>query len=257
MSSSVGSPTTQKGPVEGGGGRNLANHVGKAVRSGVDTTGTGLRSPDTAWDAFLLSPLQNRMSHAKNRTTSSRHEYRVAFKKLPRWAANESKFFSASAGAWVPARHSWLQSRPLGPLLTDYLGSGRLWYHFAPELEFLHFGTTSEVLDHLSSGWPMANRQLSNVRVSCFLLCVQTCLQKWHNAYWGLRNNVIVVLGSTWASTEVFGDLLPRNRVKNVAWFQPPPDGGSHEPFLTFIPSKFRFHVEGLLDCWKIQARLL
>ncbi|KAK6919934.1 GHMP kinase N-terminal domain [Dillenia turbinata] len=39
--------------------------------------------------------------------------------------------------AWVPARHKWLQSRPLGKELIN-------------DLSFLHFGTSSEVLDHLS-----------------------------------------------------------------------------------------------------------
>ncbi|XP_024367740.1 bifunctional fucokinase/GDP-fucose pyrophosphorylase isoform X3 [Physcomitrium patens] len=61
----------------------------------------------------------------------------------------EVSLYEEVAGAWVSARHEWLVSRPLGKKLINALGSSRLYHHCAEELEFLHFGTSSEVLDHL------------------------------------------------------------------------------------------------------------
>ncbi|KAG0577868.1 hypothetical protein KC19_5G187500 [Ceratodon purpureus] len=63
---------------------------------------------------------------------------------------DEVSLYEEIAGAWVLARHGWLASRPLGKKLIDALGSSRLYHHCAEELEFLHFGTSSEVLDHLA-----------------------------------------------------------------------------------------------------------
>ncbi|TXG63061.1 hypothetical protein EZV62_010055 [Acer yangbiense] len=52
--------------------------------------------------------------------------------------------------AWVPAKHDWLKLRPLGEELVSKLGKQRMFSYCAYELSFLHFGTSSEVLDHLS-----------------------------------------------------------------------------------------------------------
>ncbi|PWA76489.1 L-fucokinase/GDP-L-fucose pyrophosphorylase [Artemisia annua] len=52
--------------------------------------------------------------------------------------------------AWVPAKHDWLRSRPLGEELVRSLGKQTMYSYCAYDLLFLHFGTSSEVLDHLS-----------------------------------------------------------------------------------------------------------
>ncbi|KAL2893303.1 Bifunctional fucokinase/fucose pyrophosphorylase [Bienertia sinuspersici] len=52
--------------------------------------------------------------------------------------------------AWVPSKHEWLKKRPLGEQLVDKLGKVQMFSYCAHELLFLHFGTSSEVLDHLS-----------------------------------------------------------------------------------------------------------
>ena len=85
--------------------------------------------------------------------------------------------------AWVPAKHEWLRKRPLGEELVNRLGNQRMFsycacmsipmtifysvlisftisfcteidsfvfYSLADDLLFLHFGTSNEVLDHLS-----------------------------------------------------------------------------------------------------------
>nr|GEX10357.1 bifunctional fucokinase/fucose pyrophosphorylase [Tanacetum cinerariifolium] len=52
--------------------------------------------------------------------------------------------------AWVPAKHDWLRSRPLGKQLVRSLGKQTMYSYCAYDLLFLHFGTSSEVLDHLS-----------------------------------------------------------------------------------------------------------
>ncbi|KAK9093877.1 hypothetical protein Scep_025346 [Stephania cephalantha] len=53
--------------------------------------------------------------------------------------------------AWVPAKHEWLNSRPLGKELVKGLGSRKMFSYCAYDLSFLHFGTSTEILDHL--GW--------------------------------------------------------------------------------------------------------
>ncbi|KAK9279064.1 hypothetical protein L1049_012739 [Liquidambar formosana] len=52
--------------------------------------------------------------------------------------------------AWVPAKHEWLRQRPLGDELINRLGRQKMFSYCAYDLLFLHFGTSSEVLDHLS-----------------------------------------------------------------------------------------------------------
>ncbi|XVF33129.1 hypothetical protein REPUB_Repub17cG0141600 [Reevesia pubescens] len=53
--------------------------------------------------------------------------------------------------AWVPTKHDWLGHRPLGEALVSKLGKHRMFSYCAYNLLFLHFGTSSEVLDHLSA----------------------------------------------------------------------------------------------------------
>ncbi|GFP88206.1 bifunctional fucokinase/fucose pyrophosphorylase [Phtheirospermum japonicum] len=52
--------------------------------------------------------------------------------------------------AWVPAKHEWLKLRPLGGELVAALGKQKMFSYCAYDLLFLHFGTSSEVLDHLN-----------------------------------------------------------------------------------------------------------
>ncbi|KAK2969609.1 hypothetical protein RJ640_008903 [Escallonia rubra] len=56
--------------------------------------------------------------------------------------------------AWVCARHEWLRSRPLGEELVRRLGKQKMFSYCAYDLLFLHFGTSSEILDHLSGTGP-------------------------------------------------------------------------------------------------------
>lgn len=62
----------------------------------------------------------------------------------------ELSLYEDLVAAWVPARHEWLKSRPLGNELVDALGNQKIFSCCAYGLSFLHFGTSSEVLDHLS-----------------------------------------------------------------------------------------------------------
>ncbi|KAF8379975.1 hypothetical protein HHK36_027442 [Tetracentron sinense] len=62
--------------------------------------------------------------------------------------------------AWVPAKHEWLKQRPLGKELINGLGKQKMFSYCAYDLSFLHFGTSSEVLDHLgSSGSGLVGRR--------------------------------------------------------------------------------------------------
>lgn len=62
----------------------------------------------------------------------------------------ELSLYEDLVAAWVPAKHDWLQQRPLGKELVSRLGKSRMFSYCAYELSFLHFGTSGEVLDHLS-----------------------------------------------------------------------------------------------------------
>ncbi|KAJ0113517.1 hypothetical protein Patl1_00644 [Pistacia atlantica] len=62
----------------------------------------------------------------------------------------EMSLYEDLVAAWVPAKHDWLRLRPLGEELVSKLGKQRMFSYCAYELLFLHFGTSSEVLDHLS-----------------------------------------------------------------------------------------------------------
>ncbi|KAL8248092.1 hypothetical protein R6Q59_009308 [Mikania micrantha] len=62
----------------------------------------------------------------------------------------EMSLYEDLVAAWVPAKHEWLKSRPLGEELVRRLGKQTMYCYCAYDLLFLHFGTSSEVLDHLS-----------------------------------------------------------------------------------------------------------
>ncbi|CAI5527033.1 unnamed protein product [Closterium sp. Naga37s-1] len=69
------------------------------------------------------------------------------------------------AAAWVPARHAWLSTRPLGPQLLAHLSSHSIFHHCSDDLSFLHFGTSSEYLHHMRLAYTgrMPRRHLSAV----------------------------------------------------------------------------------------------
>ncbi|KAI9109904.1 hypothetical protein K1719_018945 [Acacia pycnantha] len=62
----------------------------------------------------------------------------------------EMSLYEDLVAAWVPAKHEWLRKRPLGKELVGDLGKQKMFSYCAYDLLFLHFGTSSEVLDHLS-----------------------------------------------------------------------------------------------------------
>ncbi|XP_020085219.1 bifunctional fucokinase/fucose pyrophosphorylase isoform X2 [Ananas comosus] len=61
----------------------------------------------------------------------------------------EMSLYEDMVAAWVPVKHEWLKSRPLGKHLIDALGAQKLFSFCSYDLSFLHFGTSIEVLDHL------------------------------------------------------------------------------------------------------------
>ncbi|TYI50841.1 hypothetical protein E1A91_D12G131800v1 [Gossypium mustelinum] len=63
----------------------------------------------------------------------------------------EMSLYEDLVAAWVPTKHDWLQHRPLGEALVNKLGKQRMFSYCAYDFLFLHFGTSSEVLDHLSA----------------------------------------------------------------------------------------------------------
>ncbi|GAB2217475.1 hypothetical protein Droror1_Dr00000667 [Drosera rotundifolia] len=62
----------------------------------------------------------------------------------------EMSLYEDLVAAWVPAKNEWLRKRPLGNELVDKLGKHQMYSYCAYDLLFLHFGTSSEVLEHLS-----------------------------------------------------------------------------------------------------------
>lgn len=62
----------------------------------------------------------------------------------------EMSLYEDLVAAWVPAKHEWLRPRPLGEELVTALGKQKMFSYCAYDLLFLHFGTSSEVLDHLN-----------------------------------------------------------------------------------------------------------
>ncbi|KAK9910134.1 hypothetical protein M0R45_034109 [Rubus argutus] len=72
----------------------------------------------------------------------------------------EMSLYEDLVAAWVPAKHDWLRLRPLGEELVRRLGKQMMYSYCAYDLSFLHFGTSSEVLDHLSgSGSGLVSRR--------------------------------------------------------------------------------------------------
>ncbi|KAJ4839118.1 hypothetical protein Tsubulata_014928 [Turnera subulata] len=65
-------------------------------------------------------------------------------------SGKEMSLYEDLVAAWVPAKHDWLEARPLGKELVRSLGKQKMFSYCAYDLLFLHFGTSSEVLDHLS-----------------------------------------------------------------------------------------------------------
>ncbi|KAF5743775.1 hypothetical protein HS088_TW08G00362 [Tripterygium wilfordii] len=65
-------------------------------------------------------------------------------------SGKEVSLYEDLVAAWVPARHDWLRQRHMGIELVNRLGKQRMFSLCAYDLLFLHFGTSSEVLDHLS-----------------------------------------------------------------------------------------------------------
>ncbi|XP_026402064.1 bifunctional fucokinase/fucose pyrophosphorylase-like isoform X1 [Papaver somniferum] len=61
----------------------------------------------------------------------------------------EMSLYEELVAAWVPAIHEWLKIRPLGRELINGLGKRSMFSYCAYDLSFLHFGTSSEILDHL------------------------------------------------------------------------------------------------------------
>jgi fucokinase len=66
----------------------------------------------------------------------------------------ECSLYEEIAAAWLPSRHAWLAGRPLGDRL---IAAGRaappLAVCVCPRLRFLHFGTGTEVAEHLARHW--------------------------------------------------------------------------------------------------------
>lgn len=62
----------------------------------------------------------------------------------------EMSLYEDLVAAWVPTKHEWLKQQPLGEELVNKLGKQQMFSYCAHELLFLHFGTSSEILDHLS-----------------------------------------------------------------------------------------------------------
>ncbi|XP_059634409.1 bifunctional fucokinase/fucose pyrophosphorylase [Cornus florida] len=62
----------------------------------------------------------------------------------------EMSLYEDLVAAWVPVKHEWLRPRPTGEELVNRLGRQQMFSCCAYDLLFLHFGTSSEVLEHLS-----------------------------------------------------------------------------------------------------------
>ncbi|QHN85512.1 hypothetical protein HN51_039874 [Arachis hypogaea] len=62
----------------------------------------------------------------------------------------EMSLYEDLVAAWVPAKHEWLRKRPLGEELVNKLGKQKMFSYCDYDLLFLHFGTSNEVLEHLS-----------------------------------------------------------------------------------------------------------
>ncbi|GLT84815.1 hypothetical protein SLE2022_030280 [Rubroshorea leprosula] len=65
-------------------------------------------------------------------------------------STKEMSLYEDLVAAWVPSKHDWLRQRPMGEALVSKLGKQKMFSYCANDFLFLHFGTSSEVLDHLS-----------------------------------------------------------------------------------------------------------
>ncbi|KAM7251911.1 hypothetical protein ACFE04_023794 [Oxalis oulophora] len=93
----------------------------------------------------------------------------------------EMSLYEDLVAAWVPEKHEWLRARPMGVQLVQGLGKHRMFSYCAYDLMFLHFGTSSEVLDHLSeAGSELVSRRhlcsipatnASDIAASAVILC--------------------------------------------------------------------------------------
>ncbi|WOL10044.1 hypothetical protein Cni_G18798 [Canna indica] len=89
------------------------------------------------------------------------------------WQLNslQMSLYEDLVSAWVPVKHEWLRSRPLGEELINALGNQRMFSFCAFGLSFLHFGTSTEVLDHLSG----PNSELVGHRHLCSMPETTSC----------------------------------------------------------------------------------
>lgn len=83
----------------------------------------------------------------------------------------EVSLYEDLVAAWVPAKHEWLRKRALGKELVGKLGKQKMFSCCAYDLLFLHFGTSSEVLDHLSG----AGSELVGRRHLCSIPATTAC----------------------------------------------------------------------------------
>ncbi|XXG77730.1 hypothetical protein AAC387_Pa08g1827 [Persea americana] len=83
----------------------------------------------------------------------------------------EMSLYEDLVAAWVPAKHEWLKCRPLGEELVNALGNQKMFSYCAYDLSFLHFGTSAEVLDHLSG----SNSGLVGRRHLCSIPATTVC----------------------------------------------------------------------------------
>uniref|UniRef100_A0A7N0TC43 Bifunctional fucokinase/fucose pyrophosphorylase n=3 Tax=Kalanchoe fedtschenkoi TaxID=63787 RepID=A0A7N0TC43_KALFE len=65
-------------------------------------------------------------------------------------SGKEMSLYEDLVAAWVPSRHEWLRQRPMGEELIYSLGRRLMFSYCAYNMVFMHFGTSSEILDHLS-----------------------------------------------------------------------------------------------------------
>jgi fucokinase len=65
----------------------------------------------------------------------------------------ECSLYEEIAAAFVPSQHAWLRTRPIGERLCTALQGLPLYNHESQDLTFIHFGTSAEVIEHLSGVW--------------------------------------------------------------------------------------------------------
>lgn len=68
-------------------------------------------------------------------------------------SGSECSLYEELAAGFVPACSEWLGGRPLGGRIRAALAGHRLDHHEADGLAFVHFGSSAEVLQHVSHDW--------------------------------------------------------------------------------------------------------